>query len=46
MYVGKLIKYLYFNKIKVVSILLVIFFWRQPIGWNYCAANRRFGLVV
>ena len=30
---------------KVVSILLVIF-WRQQIGWNYCAGSRRFGLVA
>jgi len=32
-------------KFKVVSILLVIFWWQQ-ISWSYCAANRRFGLVA
>jgi len=29
----------------VVSILLAIF-WRQQIGWSYCAGSRRFGLVA
>jgi len=29
----------------VVSILLAIF-WRQQIGWSYCANSRKFGLVA